>query len=307
MFNYFQIMLKRLKGEIVHDNPSAILKAEHFNDSAPELGDPCFLLSDYVVKNRVIEALISKGKYGDLDLLINADGSQEPLKDKAALRHYHVRMAFPETDNIIYLVAEIRGRSQAATDLLAQISYLHHKSVSKVNDNGIPFDYGAWYQFRPVPIVDGQKFSDTMATAEITSLALMRWSLDDTGGRKSKKISVKLSSLDLKGKQSVLSILNQWAKNVNGGDSNLRKDSAHSVASIFPPGILNPAAEWDNASITMKEYGKSVTVSIDKLDKLFIYHTPELDDISFLWDEADKRLQIISEADGINIPHIDLL
>lgn len=298
------MMLSSMKGVILFERPKVNLDASIFLPlKPPNSGDPCFYVNDFKqIHGDVVEVEIYKGKYGDLDFLVSKSGSLSDISDDAATRKYLVRLAFPAGTNCCYLAAQMRGASQAGTDLFAYISYILHKAVMKKSGQYGITQIGDWYRFLPEPRADAQRFSDALGKAKVDSLRLVKNGVGRNGSRQQEKIVVEVSNLSVAVQKKGLGILGKLSK--LAGHSSSYTPAINQIASLFPAWSSAKVTNWDDGTITFIENEKKTTISALAIAELFVYPLGNKASISDLWSEADLRLAKIGTADKIKIPSI---
>lgn len=304
MFDLISRSLEKLKGIVLRQSPKVNLDSSVFiTQPNPKAGDPCFVISDFkTIFPEVLEVEIYKGAYGDLDFLVGQNGSLTNISDDAATRKYLVRIAFPANMNCCYIVAQMRGRSQAGTDLFSHISFeLHKSAVTPDGQYGIKQVHD-WYRLTPEPRVDPQRFSDAFGKADVESFELVKDGVGSNGTRTKEKYVIKYSKPSMSAQKTGLDILGTLSR--IAGHNTSYTPAINDIASIFPSWSAATATNWDDGLITFTENQKSTTISARSIAELFVYPLGEKATLRDLWSEANSRLAIIGEADSIIIPSI---
>ena len=305
LIDFVEKVLAELQDRTMIGKPASRLQPEHFEQRIPISGDPYMILLGYRRRDRVIEAVVSSGHYGDRDNLVSSDGKSEPIRDRATGNEFVVRLSFPEESSTFYMVSQIRGRSEAGTRLLENIAYAYHVKVSVI-DGGVVIEKDAWYRFRSKPMIDAERFSAVTDETNVESLTLKSKGIVN-GRRIGEDITV-TARLSKKGlKDAAMKILRQWIDNFSHNHDMHNKDGGKAVAAIFPEGYIKDNGEWDDGQITFSENNSPVTVSAETVGRLFTYTLPEGSSLQDLWNEADHKLKILSQAEQINIPHVSLV
>lgn len=305
LIDYVEDRLTSMVQKTVSIKPASLLHAKHLDPDPPKDGDPSFTLLDYSRSGRIIQAKVSNGRYGDRDSLVAGDGGMTDIRDRATARDYLVRMAFPEGKNIFYMVAEVRGRSEAGVNLLGYMSFLKHLEVCKIEGDDVR-DTGPWYRFKACPLIDGKRFDDITNSVNVQKLTLKRSGLLGDGSRDKSKVTVEALLREDSFKQKASRVLFGWIENYSHGHELHGKDSASQVATIFPEGYVRADVDWDDATITFEENDKPTKVSAQTIGQLFTYPMPPGSRTEDIWIEADEKLSIIAQSDGIRIPHISV-
>ena len=305
LIDFVEKVLAELQDRTMIGKPASRLQPEHFEQRIPISGDPYIILLGYRRRDRVIEAVVSSGHYGDRDNLVSSEGKSEPIRDRATGNEFVVRLSFPEESSTFYMVSQIRGRSEAGTRLLENIAYAYHLKVSVI-DGGVVIEKDAWYRFRSKPMIDAERFSAVTDETNVESLTLKSKGIVN-GRRIGEDITV-TARLSKKGlKDAAMKILRQWIDNFSHNHDMHNKDGGKAVAAIFPEGYIKDNGEWDDGQITFSENNSPVTVSAETVGRLFTYTLPEGSSLQDLWNEADHKLKILSQAEQINIPHVSLV
>lgn len=302
LIDFVEKVLAELQDRTMIGKPASRLQPEHFEQRIPISGDPYMILLGYRRRDRVIEAVVSSGHYGDRDNLVSSDGKSEPIRDRATGNEFVVRLSFPEESSTFYMVSQIRGRSEAGTRLLENIAYAYHLKVSVI-DGGVVIEKDAWYRLRSKPMIDAERFSAVTDETNVESLTLKSKGI--VNGRRIGEDVTVTARLSKKGlKDAAMKILRQWIDNFSHNHDMHNKDGGKAVAAIFPEGYIKDNGEWDDGQITFSENNSPVTVSAETVGRLFTYTLPEGSSLQDLWNEADHKLKILSQAEQINIPHV---
>ena len=305
LIDFVEEVLVELQNQTMIGKPASLLHPKDFERRNPKGGDPYITVLRYRRRDRVIEAVVSSGHYGDRDYLVSSNGKSESIGDRATGNEFVVRLAFPEESSTFYMVSQIRGRSEAGTRLLDNIAYAYHLKISIVDGEGV-IEKDAWYRFRSKPMIDAERFSAVTDETNVESLTLKSKGVAN-GRRIGEDITV-TARLSKKGlKDAAMKILRQWIDNFSHNHDMHNKDGGKAVAAIFPEGYIKDNGEWDDGQITFSENNSSVTVSAETVGRLFTYTLPEGSSLQDLWNEADHRLKILSQAERINIPHVSLV
>lgn len=300
--------LTRLQGHVISERPTLMLKPEHFiNRVDPQKGDPCFLLTDFTVYDRVIQARISKGHYGELNRIVDGvNDTSESIENKAATRDFWVRMAFPKDKNVFFMVTQMRGLSQGGSDLLHQISHQSVQAVSRLVEDDV-VRTGDWYKLLEKPFVDENRYDSVLNESRVEKISLTRQGIDDTGQRNGGgKIHVEAVDSLRKDDRRPFEQLRSWFKVAEAGRKPDPHEGAKQVSQLFPPGLINGNQEWDEGSITIVEKGHPMTISTKSVERLFLYPV-DGDTLDDLWTEANRKLQDASQGFGVHIPAIDIM
>jgi hypothetical protein len=296
--------LNKLKGIVLRQSPKVNIDSSVFLASTnPKEGDPCFVISTF---NRilpdVLEVEIYKGSYGELDFLVGQNGSLTNISGDAATRKYLVRISFPSNMNCCYVASQMRGRSQAGTDLFSQISFELHKSAVKLVNQHELTKIHDWYRFVSEPKADQDRFNAALGKAEVESFKLVKSVIRSNGHRAQEKYVMEYSKPALSAKKAGLDILGKLSH--KAGQNSSYPPAINEIAAIFPSWSAASSTNWDDGLITFTENGKSTTISAHAIAELFVYPLGEKASLRDLWSEANSRLAIIGKVDGIIIPSI---
>ena len=152
-------------------------------------------------------------------------------------------------------------------------------------------------------MIDAERFSAVTDETNVESLTLKSKGI--VNGRRIGEDVTVTARLSKKGlKDAAMKILRQWIDNFSHNHDMHNKDGGKAVAAIFPEGYIKDNGEWDDGQITFSENNSPVTVSAETVGRLFTYTLPEGSSLQDLWNEADHKLKILSQAEQINIPHV---
>lgn len=169
-------------------------------------GDPCFYVDSYsVIFDDVIEVVLYKGSFGDLDTLVRANAGNssaaQDIKDDAATRKFLVRIGFSLKSSECYAAAELRYNTQACTDLFNRISYESQiEACSLVESTD-------WYNWRVLPLVDGDRFQEATRNAEITKINLVKNIIGPNGVSTGNKATFAITDLTIQQQSGLLKVL----------------------------------------------------------------------------------------------------
>lgn len=299
--------------------PSVVIAPEDLqpNASIDDIsGKPCFCVKDCRRFGDVLVASVAYGRYGEMEWLFDRSGRTEDIREKAASSLYEVRIAFPrtsqgETDkNVCYMACKMNGRSEQGRNLLQYISYVHHRSISKVPPDNpeVTVPDGEWYKFVATPVIDPNRFDAVIASAQPQKITLEMRSADGFGSRASQSMALTVSDINLAWRFRVGKILKKWIKAVQRGLSLGKPQAAQDLAKLIPKGMSIPKKMLRNGAITYEENGHTKTVNAETVDQLFVYPMPDGSTASDLWTNAGDNLQLIASADEYHcdIPAINV-
>lgn len=295
--------LSRLKGRILHTYPKMVLELTSFNPNrVAQPGDPCFLISTIrSLSHEVIEVGIYKGKFGDLDFLVQNNGQLSNIHNDATVRLLMLRIAFPQDLNCCYVAAQVRANTEACSLLFAFISYQLKLDAHRLSGQNI-VRASDWYRFIPVPEADAQRFNNAVGNAQVTAFTLVKKDPGATGIIHQEKVIMQYSNPSLQARRRGLQILQTLATAARHASAH--PQSIKTIAEVFPQWQKAAKIDWDNGSVTFTENDKQTTVSALAINQLFVYPLGAKATINQLWADANNHLQQIGQADGVIIPPI---
>jgi hypothetical protein len=283
--------------------PTFIVDSQHEELRLQEIEDaddvPYFTVLKVHRDGRVLEVIVETGKEADHDGLRSRDGTQEPIKRKAAVRTSSVILLFPSKGDFAIMVSEVRGRTSAGELLMQWVTRTAQRGAFTETEKGKREDL--WLNWKPLPRIDGQRLDGILNGSSEHAFRLRRKTLTAQGMRGGYDLELVQFGLKRTPVEKVLDVLMKMsARRQQGTEQERRAAAAADVLTLVEPNV--GGVEFTDGELSFNENGKKQTITSETIDQLFIYPLgSKRPKVAELREKAAPVVQRIAPTLGIQV------